>query len=98
MKAADSLDEGLILRIGYPQRLSKYIWKKGSVCLNGVSLTVNEASHGELEVCLIPETLKRTNMGFLKAGDSIGIEIDFMARGLVKSFGESASQQREGTV
>lgn len=62
-----------------------YVWKKGSITLNGVSLTVNELGSDELEVCLIPETLKRTNLGMLKAGDSVNVEPDYMARAVTRA-------------
>lgn len=85
----EALSESLTLNIAYPKALAPYIWKKGSVALNGVSLTVNavsETSAGEslLQVGLIPETLRRTNLGELKVGDSITVEVDNMARGLLR--------------
>lgn len=75
--------ETLFLRIEFPRDFAPFIWAKGSVAVNGVSLTINEASNGEFTVGLIPETLKRTNLGALKAGDKVNLEIDNMARGLV---------------
>lgn len=69
--------------IEIPPSMAPYIWPKGSVAINGVSLTVNRVGSQSFDVGLIPETLKRTNLGALKAGDSINIEVDNMARGLV---------------
>ena len=69
--------------IEIPVRLSPLIWPKGSITLNGVSLTVNAVENESLSVGLIPETLKRTNLGRLKVGDRINLEADNMARGLV---------------
>ena len=50
---------------------------------NGVSLTINQVNASTLTVGLIPETMKRTNLGQFKVGDAINLEIDNMARGLV---------------
>ena len=61
------------------------IWSKGSIVLNGVSLTINDVSQKTLEVCLIPETIKKTNLKQLKTGDRINIEYDFMAKGVIRS-------------
>lgn len=68
------------LDVQVPQNILPYIWKKGSVTLHGVSLTVNELHEQTLQVCLIPETQKRTNLTELKTGDSIHVEPDYMAK------------------
>jgi riboflavin synthase len=71
------------LTIAIPKTLSPYIWSKGSVAINGVSLTVNASSACDFQVGLIPETLKRTNLGRLEKDSAVNLEIDNMARGLV---------------
>ena len=73
----------VFIDIEIPARLAPYIWKKGSWAMNGVSLTVNSAENNIVKVCLIPETLKRTNLGDLRAGDPVTIEVDTVARGLI---------------
>ena len=71
--------------IEVPVSLTKFIWQKGSVAFNGVSLTVNQITvDGLVEVCLIPETLRRTNLGALKEGDQVTVEVDTQARGLIR--------------
>src|SRR5690606_10888116 len=57
-------DEGSfrILEVALPEGYEAYIWKKGSITLNGVSLTINEVTGSKLQVGLIPETLERTNL------------------------------------
>lgn len=76
--------ESLILTVKYPEALDQLIWPKGSVALNGVSLTVNQVEAGCFQVCLIPETLRRTNLSLLRVGDKVTIEVDNLARGLLK--------------
>ena len=75
-----------------PKELLRYFWKKGSWAVNGVSLTINDVENDIVSVCLIPETLKRTNLSRLKPGDRVNLEIDTMARGLVQ-FMENRSNQ-----
>lgn len=75
--------ESWILKLDLPESLKPYVWPKGSCALNGVSLTINEVGPRHFSVCLIPETIKRTNFVNVKAGDWINFEIDTMARGIV---------------
>ena len=63
-----------------PKDLAKFIAVKGSVALNGTSLTVNTVEQNQFSVLLIPHTLEVTNWHLAKAGDQINIEIDQMAR------------------
>lgn len=63
-----------------PRELSRFIAKKGSVALDGVSLTVNEVEGDRFSVLLIPHTLAVTTLGARRAGDAINIEVDLMAR------------------
>ena len=75
--------EGLELVIAFDTSLVPVLWKKGGVTVNGVALTLNEVADGKFQVCLVPETLKRTNLGALKVGDTVNLEADMLARGLV---------------
>jgi len=67
-----------------PKDYQKYIAKKGSICINGVSLTISETTEQDFEVCLIPYTLSHTNLGHLQIGSYVNIEIDIIARYLEK--------------
>lgn len=60
--------------------LDKYIVEKGSIAINGVSLTVIDVSDHSLTVGIIPYTFKNTNFGNLKVGDLVNIEVDMMAK------------------
>lgn len=57
-----------------------YLVPKGSVALNGVSLTLNEVQDGEIAVMLIPHTLENTTMSGLQAGDAVNVEFDWMTK------------------
>lgn len=63
-----------------PAELDKYVAIKGSITINGTSLTVNTIDQGELSVNLVPHTLEHTNLGTLQPGDAVNIEIDTVAR------------------
>jgi riboflavin synthase len=63
-----------------PQQLARFLAEKGSVCLDGISLTVNSVNHNVFSVLLIPHTLEVTTFGKKRVGDLIHIEIDLMAR------------------
>ena len=63
-----------------PAQLSRFIATKGSVALDGVSLTVNEVAGDTFAVLIIPHTLKVTTLGRLGVGDAVNLEVDLMAR------------------
>ena len=63
-----------------PQALARFIAEKGSICLDGTSLTVNEVHGDSFSVMLIPHTLAVTTWGERAAGDDLNIEVDLMAR------------------
>lgn len=67
-------------RFAMPQALAKYIAKKGSICVDGVSLTVNEAGEDFFEVALIPHTISHTALAETRLGDAVNLEIDLVAR------------------
>jgi riboflavin synthase len=68
----------LTLRVGKP--LARFIAQKGSVALDGVSLTVNDVTADTFSVLIIPHTLAVTTLGALQQGDSLNLEVDVMAR------------------
>lgn len=63
-----------------PAELARFIAPKGSVALNGVSLTVNEVDGNRFGINIIPHTQERTTFGRLRAGDKINLEVDMLAR------------------
>lgn len=66
--------------VAVPETLRKYICKKGSVCLDGVSLTTNDVSGNEFSVNIIPHTLEKTIFPSYQEGTPVNIEIDIIAR------------------
>jgi riboflavin synthase len=68
------------LRLELPKSLRPYVAEKGSVAVDGVSLTVTKVGSSWLEIMLVPHTLAHTNLGGRKAGDRVNLEIDPLAR------------------
>jgi riboflavin synthase len=70
-----------------PGALARYVAPKGSICIDGVSLTVNEVEGARFGVNLIPHTLTVTTLGALQAGSRVNVEVDLLARYLERLSG-----------
>ena len=68
------------VRFAMPSELAKYVAEKGSVAVDGVSLTVSAVSDDWFEVGLIPETLRATTLGDRQPGDPVNLEMDVLAK------------------
>lgn len=75
-----NLGESWKLEVRAPQVLAKYITAKGSITINGVSLTVNQVNGSKFGINLIPHTLSITNLKDLRAGSRVNLEVDLIAR------------------
>jgi riboflavin synthase len=73
-------DTAWFITIAFEPSFSKYAVYKGSVTINGVSLTVNKTDQYLLELCIIPITLEKTNLSALQIGDRVNIEFDILAK------------------
>jgi len=67
-------------RFRTPDVLARYVAAKGSICVDGVSLTVNVVDGAEFEVNIVPHTLAETTLGALAAGSQVNLEVDILAR------------------
>jgi len=76
----DPVGDNRLLEIRAPQSLAKYIARKGSITVNGVSLTTNTVDGASFSINLIPHTLEATTLGGLQAGHKVNLEIDLIAR------------------
>ena len=79
----------LVLRM--PMPLLKYIAKKGSITVNGVSLTVNTVTADQIEINLIPHTISATTLNGLQAGAKVNIEVDMLARYVERLIGNQVN-------
>jgi len=69
-----------VVTLSMPRELAPYLVDKGSITVDGVSLTVVEARDDGFTVSLIPETLRRTTLGFRKPGDAVNLEVDVIGK------------------
>ena len=85
-------------RMRAPDTLARYIAAKGSVCVDGISLTVNAVDGAEFELNIVPHTLVETTMGEFQPGRSFNLEVDIIARYLERLLlgSKAASTQAEG--
>ena len=77
-------------RVTAPAGLLKYVAKKGSICVDGTSLTVNEVDDEGFEVALIPHTVAHTRFAHTGVGDAVNLEIDLVARYVERLLGQGA--------
>ena len=76
-----------------PDSLAKYIAEKGSICINGISLTVNEVNGAVFSVNIVPHTLQETTLGDAVVGTLVNLEVDLLARYMERLMqGESAAK------
>lgn len=76
----ERIGESWLVELRVPASLKQYIARKGSVTLNGVSLTVNRVDDDRFEVNLIPHTMQVTNLKHLRVGGHVNLEVDLLAR------------------
>ena len=89
--ATDSKGADLNLLIEIPSSGSKYFIEKGSIAVNGVSLTVASLGEDYFGLWIIPHTLQETNLGDLKAGDRVNLEYDMLAKYAERQLGDRLS-------
>ncbi len=77
---ADDSGFSRVVRVVLPDDLARYVVNKGSIAVDGVSLTVSGVGDDWVEVSLIPETLERTTLGDLRAGSRVNLEVDILAK------------------
>ena len=80
------------VRIGIPATISRYVVEKGSIAVDGISLTVSALGEEWFEVCLIPETLARTTLGTRQPGDAVNLEVDVLAKYVEKLLSREAQK------
>lgn len=92
VRRIERLQESWELWVSVPAQLLRYLAPKGSVALDGVSLTVNELSDGAFRVNLIPHTAEHTRFPALRAGERLNVEVDVLARYVERLLTPEASE------
>ncbi|QFG25875.1 riboflavin synthase [Actinomadura sp. WMMB 499] len=83
-----------VVTVSLPADLSRYLVDKGSITVDGISLTVVEAGTDRFSVALIPTTLALTTLGHKRPGDPVNLEVDVVAKYVERMFGDRASGDR----
>jgi riboflavin synthase len=81
-----------------PNNLAKYIAEKGSICINGISLTVNEVDGALFSVNIVPHTLKETTLGDAVVGTRVNLEVDLLARYMERLMMGDAAAKIQGGI
>lgn len=81
-----------VVQVSLPPALARYVVDKGSITVDGVSLTVVEAGDASFTISLIPETLARTTLGSKQAGDPVNLEVDVVAKYVERLLGPNTKE------
>ncbi|MBL0731858.1 MAG: riboflavin synthase [Desulfosarcina sp.] len=92
-----TLDNAIIITIEASEVLTRYMIKKGSVALDGVSLTINNCTKNSFEITIIPHTAKLTTIGFKTTGDIVNIETDMLGKYVERFMNKSTGAEKEAT-
>jgi len=84
--------DAAVFQIAIPDSIRNYIVEKGSLAVNGISLTVAGIDEKTVKIALIPVTLAETNLGLKKVGDEVNLEVDVLAKYVEKMVGQSAKE------
>jgi riboflavin synthase len=78
--AVEEAEDGAVIRVSLPDGLERYVVEKGSITVDGVSLTITGVEDAVFGVALIPHTLAVTTLGTVRPGDNVNIEVDVLAK------------------
>jgi len=81
-----------------PDEITQYIAEKGSICIDGISLTVNTIDGTYFSVNIVPHTLQKTTLGLAKVGDKVNLEVDLLARYLERLMKGQTAEKASDTV
>lgn len=96
--ARESRGNAVEMSFSFPNELGRYIAAKGSICVSGVSLTVNRVSGDRFDVMLIPHTLTKTSLDALQPGAEVNLEVDILARYVARLMEASASGSNDDAL
>ena len=94
IRDSTSFEHWDVLRFSLPENLARYVAEKGSIALNGTSLTVSNLGADWFEVSLIPTTLRDTTHGELAVGDKVNIEVDVIAKYVERMMGTNSGEDQ----
>jgi riboflavin synthase len=90
-----NIGNAIVVTFEVPESLLHYMIKKGSVAVDGISLTINNCGFGSFDVSIIPHTAKWTTIGFKKVGDIVNIETDMIGKYVERFIGGKHNNRKE---
>jgi len=98
--AAEQDGDFWTVKIGYPKEIGQYLVYKGSISVEGISLTIANLSDESFDIAIIPKTWEQTNLSTLKNGDAVNLEADVIAKYVerIMLYGKGASKKEEITI
>ena len=99
-QVVEKQNDGRSIRFKFkaPDNLAKYIAEKGSICIDGISLTVNSVDGAFFSVNIVPHTLQETTLGPTEIGQAVNLEVDLLARYLERLMQGEAAADRKGSI
>ena len=88
--SVEPLGDGVVMNFDLPGELERYVVEKGSIAVDGVSLTVTDRRDGRFAASLVPFTLEATTLGSVRPGDMVNLEVDVLAKYVESLSGRSA--------
>ncbi len=92
----DDQQESWVIWVSIPEALARYVAQKGSLTVDGVSLTVNELASGHARLNIVPHTASVTRLGGLRAGDEVNLEVDVLAKYVERLLGGMGGGPSQG--
>jgi len=89
-----NIGNAIIVSFKVPEFISHYMIQKGSVAVDGISLTINNCGHDSFDVSIIPHTARLTTIGFKKAGDLVNIETDMIGKYVERFVGDKRHDEK----
>lgn len=86
------------LRLQMPPALARYIVTKGSICVNGVSLTINAVKGNKFDLTIVPHTLQETTLGDCQVGTPVNLEVDMVARYVERMLHDSTNSEEHSGI
>jgi riboflavin synthase len=91
--SAEQHGEFFTIRVGFPPELARYFVYKGSVAVEGISLTIADLAETHFDIAVIPKTWELTNLSTLNAGDAVNLEVDVIAKYVERMLQASVARQ-----
>ena len=90
-----NIGNAIVVSFKVPEFISHYMIQKGSVAVDGISLTINNCGHDSFDVSIVPHTAKMTTIGFKKAGDLVNIETDMIGKYVERFVGDKHRDEKK---